>query len=539
VNRLRRFLIAGALVLASCHPVSLNTARAPTWGSPHELRIGVVSDPYSLNPLFAVAQTSIDGASLYTETLVGLNDHNELIPLVAERVPSRANGDISSDGLSITYHLRRDERFADGVPLTSRDVAFTYHVIMDPRNPVSEPQPYHEIAALETPDSHTVRIRLRRPWAAAVSELFAMSDFGYGILPAHAFPAGTDIAHADWNNHPFGSGPFRVTAWRRGDEIVLEPNAYARRRPALRRLTIKIIPDRNSMFIALRTHTIDLADLTEEQVKQARALADVRVVNTPNNYTVYLEFQTQRAPTDDPLVRRAIGEAVDRDALLKNVFLGLYPPATTEIPPVLWAHDSALQPTPFDPKSAAADLDRAGWRLINGGRYKDGRPLQVEFSFLGTNQQNRRLATEVQAQLRAVGIDTVLRGYPSTLYYAPASAGGIQYGGHFNMAYGGWYGGTDPEQSESLTCDRRAPDGSNYSRFCNAEYDRLFAAQKVTFARESRRRDFVEMQRIVRANAIYDFLAYPTTYTAINPGLRNFKPNMLFEFWNSEAWDVP
>lgn len=538
MNRLCRFWIAATLALAGCHPVSLNTAGPASWGAPHELRIGVVSDPSSLNPLFVVAQTSIDMASLYTETLVGLDDHNELIPLLAERVPSRANGDISSDGRSITYHLR-PERFADGVPLTSRDVAFTYHVIMDSRNPISEADPYREIAALETPDAHTVRIRLRRPWAAAVSELFAMSDFGYGILPAHAFPDGTDIAHADWNNHPFGSGPFRVTSWRRGDEIVFEPNPYARRKPALRRLAIKIIPDRNSMFIALRTHAIDVADLTEEQVKQAQALSDIRVVNTPNNFTVYLEFQTQRAPTDDPLVRRAIGEAVDRDALLKNVFLGLYPPAATEIPPVLWAHDATIPTTRFDPVSAGTDLDRAGWKLNNGARYKNGKPLQLEFAFLGTNQQTRRLATEVQAQLRAVGIDAVLRGYPSTLYFAPAADGGILYGGRFNVDYHGWYGGTDPEQSEGITCDRRSPSGSNYSRWCNAQYDRLFAKQQELPNRESRRKIFAQTQRLIRANSVYDFLAYPSTFTAINPGLRNFKPNMLFEFWNSEAWDVP
>ena len=147
----------------------------------------MVSDPDSLNPLFSYVQRQIDLGQLYCETLVGLNDRNHIVPLLATQVPSQANGGISRDGKTIVYHLRRGVRFADGVELTSKDVAFTYRAILDPRNPVVDTEAYRAIVSLETPDPYTVRIRLRHPWAAATSELFAPSDFAFGILPAHAF----------------------------------------------------------------------------------------------------------------------------------------------------------------------------------------------------------------------------------------------------------------------------------------------------------------------------------------------------------------
>ncbi|MGH8163239.1 MAG: ABC transporter substrate-binding protein, partial [Rhodanobacteraceae bacterium] len=382
------YVAMALLAVAACALVSCSRGPVAGTNAARELRIGIVSDPRSLNPLFVTAQSDVDISQLYTETLVGLSPRNKLIPLLADPVPSRANGGISRDGLTITYHLRRNARFSDGYPVTSKDVAFTYHVILDPRNPVTDTDPYRRrIASLRTPDAHTVVIRLVRPWFAAVTELFAVSDWVYGILPAHLFH-GADIAASPWNERPIGSGPFRVVHWRRGDEILLEPNPYAWRRPRLRRLAIKILPDQTTLFVALRTHDVDVAALTEEEVLQARGLSGIRLTRTPANHTTYLEFQVQRPPMNDPLVRRALVEGIDRERIRKSVFLGLQRLATTEIPPVFSAHDSSLNRT-YQPRRAADDLDRAGWHLRNGIRYKNGRPLSLLFAYVSTSAQAR------------------------------------------------------------------------------------------------------------------------------------------------------
>lgn len=529
---LHRVLWLVLVILAACS----RTGTTRGWGSPHELTIARANDPSSLNPLFAFEQADIDVTQLYAEPLVGLNAKNEPIPLLAERVPTVGNGDVARDGMTLTYHLRHDARFADGVPLTSKDVSFTYHAILDARNPVTESQPYREIERFETPDAYTVVLHFRRPWAGAVGALFAVTDFIFGILPAHAF-ATTDLTRASWNDRPFGTGPFQVVRWARGDEIVLEPNPYAWRKPHLRRLILKIAPDRNTELLMLRTHAVDVADyLTSDQVVQPDTRRSASLVRTEKNHITYAAFQTRRFPTDDPAVRRAILEAVDTARIARSVFHGLWSTATTEIPPVIWAHDPSVHPYAYDPARAARDLDSAGWRLAGTTRLKSGRPLTVDIAYEGFSEEGRNEATLIQENLAGVGIAATVRGYPSTLFYAAPN--GIYYGGRFNLAVAGYYGGSDPEQSEFFTCDRVAPNGPNTTRLCDPAYDRLFVEQSRLTDRGARGRAFDDMQRIVALKTIFVPIVYRGDYSAVNPAVRGWAPNMLFEFSDADQWDV-
>ncbi len=108
--------IALAMTLADCEASSER----------HVLVIADNADPSSLNPLLAHDQDTIGYDLLVTQTLVGLSAGNRLVPVLVTRIPSRSNGDISPDGRTILYHLRRNVRFADGRELTGSDVAFTY-----------------------------------------------------------------------------------------------------------------------------------------------------------------------------------------------------------------------------------------------------------------------------------------------------------------------------------------------------------------------------------------------------------------------------
>ncbi|MGB8908563.1 MAG: peptide ABC transporter substrate-binding protein [Candidatus Cybelea sp.] len=506
------------------------------WGTAHQMTIVRANDPPSLNPLFEFLQTDIDLTQLYAEPLVGLSSQNRLIPVVASRVPSVGNGDISRDLRTVTYHLRRNERFADGVPLTAKDVAFTYRAIINPRNPVAEVQPYRTIERLDTPDPYTVVLHLRRPWAAAVSSLFAVTDFIIGILPAHAFTS-TDLTHAAWNEHPFGTGPFRVVQWRRGDEIIFEPNSYARRKPHLRRLVLKIVPDRNTERLLLLTHAADVVDsLTDQQVIQSRSAPGFRLVRTEENVVTYVAFQTFRPPTDDLRVRRALLDAIDTAAIAHKVAYGLWPRASTEIAPVLWAHDASIRLPIYDPRRAATELDAAGWKMQNGRRVKAGIPFEIQMSYYGWSEESRSAATLIQEYLANIGARVTLRAYPSDLYFSVPN--GVYYSGRFNLAWGGYYGGSDPEQSEFFTCDRVAPNGPNVMRWCDRSYDALFNRQSRTADQTRRQAAFNGMQRKVADGILFVPLFYHGGYTGTNPAVRGWDPNMLFEFSNSEDWDV-
>ena len=274
----------------------------------------------------AIDQEIIALDSLFCQTLVGLSADNRDVPILVTRIPSRTQSATSRrTEPHITYHLRPDVRFADGVRLprpTSRSptAPFSIRAIVRRRS--------NRIAGssrLRTPDPHTVVIRLRHPWNAAVRVLFAQADYVYGILPKHAF-ADTQVVGPPWENAPFGTGPFRVKSWLRGDRIILEPNPYYRPRPKLRQI---VLEDRSEPKLQLRRATVGCgrcrnADRRKRRCRQS-SIAGLRVRRIPENATQLLYLQTQAAPTSDV-------QSTTRDRARARLSARSPPPGATNSP---------------------------------------------------------------------------------------------------------------------------------------------------------------------------------------------------------------
>jgi peptide/nickel transport system substrate-binding protein len=497
----------------------------------HVLRIADNVDPSSLNPLLAHDQDTIGYDLLVTPTLVGLSARNELVPVLVTRVPSRANGGISADGKTIVYHLRPGVRFADGVELTSRDVAFTFRAILDPRNPVESQDAYRRVASLETPDRYTVVVRLKRPWNAAVAELFAQADFAFGILPAHAFSS-TDVTRAAWNQLPFGTGPFRVVQWERGNRIVLDRNPYYRPVPRLRRIVFALIPTTQASLVALRSGDVDVAWIDPAQLPDARGLLNARVAITPVNGLYMLTLQTTSPPTNDVAVRRAIDAAIDRVAIVRGRY-GVLTPADSFLPPVFPWHDPAPGSTLARPATVASALTADGWHREDGWWTKNGKRLSVTIDL----QPERGTWMEVieQAQLRRAGIDASLKPFPTTQFNAPD---GPLRSGRFTVAANQWIGAADPEQSIVFACSQRGGNGNNNSGYCNPQFEALFNDQAVTSSPQRRRLDFIAMQRLVRRDVPIVSIAFETRIDVIGARVSRFRRNMLMYPVDAELWDA-
>lgn len=487
----------------------------------HVLRIAEFADPSSLNPLLAHDQETIGYDLLAVQTLIGLDEHNRLVPILLTRIPSRTNGDISADRMRITYHLRRGVRFADGVELTSRDVDFTYRAILDPHNSVLSQDAYRRIAWLRTPDRYTVVVGLEQPWNAAVSELFAQSDFAFGILPAHAF-TDTRLDHAAWENHALGTGPFQVQQWRRGDRIILIPNPYFSPKPKLARLELRIIPDGNSAFVALRTGDVDVAQLTTAQMREkARGLRGINILGTPSNGTIWITLQTSRPPADELRVRQALAYALDMQSIRKT-FANQYPQAGSFLPPVMNAwYDAGVQPYPHDLQLARALLG--------------GKPMDALLVIAGENPLWSRIATSVQQQAAQAGIRVTVKKYPTALFNAPD---GPIRNARFTMAIDGWLGGADPEQSVVFTCPQANVNGNNISRYCDPHFDALLHNQAVTASEAQRRLDFQQMQRLVHTALPVVPIYYMTYFDGLQSRVHGFARNMLEYPVAPERWDA-
>jgi len=221
------------------------------WTRHGVLRIGVLRDIDSINPLLSAQSASTDIAQMLFSGLLKFNDRGESIPDVALAAPSEENGGISPDGKTITYHLRRGVVFSDGHPLTAEDVVFTWQQLLNPKNNVPNHYPNDQAESVTAPDPHTVVVKLKVPSAPFLS-YFMRGGVQRAILPKHLLEHEIDLNKSPFNLKPVGSGPFMVSRWQPGIELDLVANPrYWRGPPKLREIRYRIIPNDNSLLSSL------------------------------------------------------------------------------------------------------------------------------------------------------------------------------------------------------------------------------------------------------------------------------------------------
>ena len=193
------------------------------------------------------------------------------------------NGGLSRDGRTIVYHLRPGVHWSDGVPVSARDVLFSLHAIVDPRNPVASREGYELIDRADALGPLTVRVHLRRAWAPAVATLFTYGTAPQYVLPAHVLAKQQPLARAPFGAAPsVGDGPFSFVSWRRGERLVYRANPrYWRGRPALEQLEIGIVPDPSTNLTLLQSGAIDFNLVAPAQLGALAHVPGLNYVQVP------------------------------------------------------------------------------------------------------------------------------------------------------------------------------------------------------------------------------------------------------------------
>jgi peptide/nickel transport system substrate-binding protein len=503
------------------------------------LRIALNINPTQLNPI--LTQNTIESFTdgLIFSELVTQDAQHHQIPDLASIVPTLANGGVSKDGLTITYHLRKGVRWHDGAPFTSKDVVFTWHAIMSPSNNVVSRRGYDQIASMAAPDAYTVVLHMKRFFAPAIDTIFGESDTPMKILPEHLLSRYPDLNHIPFNAAPVGTGAYRFVRWLRSDHIELAANeSYFKGRPHFARLLLKIIPDDNTMLAQIRAHEVDVAlEIPAPVYRDAEGAPGVtRQLAQAPVYTA-VQFNTQKSPLDDVRVRRALVMGINREQLVRDDSYGTASVAVADLSPYYWAFDHSLSPVSYDPNGAKALLDAAGWHPgPDGIRSKDGRRLSLLYVYGTGSQLVRTIIAQVQQMYRPLGIDVQLKGYDYATLYAAAQSGGILNGGLFDMAMYSWVSGADPDDSSQWTCAAIPPNGNNVSRYCSHEMDGLQRTALSTFDRGARAKTYARIQALLLRDSPAGFFYYQALRYVRAPWLQHFEPNGISEAWNAEQW---
>lgn len=537
MRRVTALLAAVTLLFSGCS----KGAGGGTGGANAVLRVASYAEPTSLNPLLASNTAENFIASLAFDLLVTLDDSGREVPDLAATVPTLQNRGISKDGLTITYHLRHNVKWQDGVPFTSADVKFTWQAVMNPQNNVVERRGYDQVRSVDTPDPYTVVFHLKKPFAPFVDTVFGESDDPFRIVPKHILAKYPNVNRVPFNTLPIGTGPFRIVRWIHGDHVEFVANKdYFRGKPALAGVNVYYIPDENTRIAELRSHQTDLVlDVGPSPYAQLQGVGGVKTLLVKAPTYDSLIFNFTHPPLDDVRVRRAIWYAVDTARMLRNVEHGTAALATSDLADFYWAYDPRVARYPYNPARAGQLLDAAGWKIGRGGmREKNGRPLTLELVYGQGSESARQMGVQAQADLRNVGIDLQIKTFTYQMLYALKADGGILSNGKFDLAIWAWVAGADPDDSSQWMCDMTAPNGNNNSHYCDPQMDMLQRRALSTFDRTQRKAVYAKTQALLAQQAASVFLFYPRLRYAFNPSLKNFAPNGPSEGWNSYQWSL-
>jgi peptide/nickel transport system substrate-binding protein len=525
-------IVLGLVLLAAagCKP----PVEEPKYGGPNtgpaygDLFIDAsIGDASTLIPALASDASSHGVASLIYSGLVKYYGDLNLIGDLAE------SWEVSPDGLTITFKLRKNVRWHDGAPFTARDVLFTYQVMVDPKTPTAYSEDYKQVKKAEAVDDYTFRVTYFKPFAPA------LGTWGLAILPRHLLE-GKDITQSPLGRHPIGTGPYKFKDWRAGDEIALVYNPdYFEGRVYLNGYRYVIKPDLATMFLELKAGNLDRMGLTPLQYKRQTEYPKFQRLFNKYRYVsfsyTYLGYNLEDSRFADRRVRQALSYAIDKQELIYGVLLGLGRVATGPYKPETWFYNPKVRRYNYDPDKARKLLSEAGWRLNKEGVLeKDGKPFA--FTIL-TNQGNdlrARTAEIIQRRLSEVGIQVKIR----TVEWAAFIKEFVDKG-RFEAVLLGWGVGQDPDVYDIWHSSKTKPGELNFIHYRNPEVDALIEAGRHTFDREKRKQAYFRLQEILAEDQPYTFLYVPDSLPAIHKRFRGVKPAPAGIDYNFPKWYVP
>lgn len=534
---MKRVAAAATLIalLCACTKVAQpgEGGRANSWTVPHVLRYATSEDINTLNPMLGQQETLGYMSSLTAAWLVKWNLHNLPVPELATEVPTKANGGVSPDGLTITYHLRKGLRWSDGAPLNADDVVWTYHAIMNPANDVDSRAGWDRIVKVDEPDKYTVVFHLSKPYSPFVVTFFSSAGANPSILPKHLLAKYPNINNVPFNALPVGAGPFKYKEWIRGQKVVMVPNPYYfRGQPKLKEIDFEIIPNRDTILSELQAHELDMwTNVPGSYYDRVKSLPGFNVLSVDGYSWAHLDFNTSHPALADPAVRKAIELATDRVALNAKFQHGVQrvqeEPASVNAP----YYDPNIALVPFDIAKANALLDTAGWkRGPDGIREKNGVKLNL-VTVIQTGASNVDDEIEfLRSDWQKIGVGIIVRHYPIQMMFAPYADGGIIYSGKFDLVLFDWVEDPIGDYSYEFACDQIPPNGQNDVRWCNPA---VTAATHRLFA------DYDQAQRNADDKIVFEQLAKDTPEVVLygvqllyvhNSDLKNFHPNGVTPF---------
>ncbi|MBC2775549.1 peptide ABC transporter substrate-binding protein [Rhizobium sp. AQ_MP] len=531
--------LMGAAVFAFATTVSLPTAGA---FAAEVLRIGISQPIDSLNPFVASSDYSSIAYQYGYPFLTVYDAKLKIVPYFA------TDWTASADGSVWTFHTRKDARWSDGEPLTARDAAFTYSMIVKYRESTTGKFAgwLSHLKSAEATDDTTLVLTYDGPAGDVPVKMQAVP-----ILPAHVWSevAGEDGSEIDSfeNAAPWVSGgPFMLSGYKKNQLALFKanPNWWGETKPKIGGFGLQMFANSDTMVSALTSGQLDMVGQTiSPTAVDSLKAAGMVIESAPSTGFHEMIVNTNPEKTNhrellNPKVREALELGIDREAIVKQVWLGFAEPGTTIVAPATGWHDESIASVGYDLDKANAILDELGYsKGADGIRVAEGVPMDYEVIFptevAGAGDRTFKI---IQASYEKLGIRLVQRKMDSDAANA-AIMGEDQNYRNFDIAMWLWVPPLDPDFILSvLTCGQRR--NNSDSGYCNPDYDTLYLKQAQLSDRAERAKVINEMQAIAYRDRPYIVIVYPQTLEAHDPAWKGFVPSPMVGSVNNLSVDT-
>ena len=495
-----------------------------------EIINAMIGEPSNLVAMIAGDSASSAIAANIFNTLIKYDENLNHAPELASQWI------ISDDQKTITFKLKENLFWADGTPLTSDDVLFTWRLVTDPNTRTPYASDYLLVKDAQTPNKQTFTVTYEQNYAPALDTWASLQ-----ILPKHVLKD-EDINNTFFSRKPTGSGYYQLDQWINGQQVTLKRNKNSTQGQALiEKLTSRIIPDTSSQFLELIADNIDLMNInpiqyqrvfpSREDLKQKIGLYK----ELGNGYT-YLGFNLKQAPFNDPKVRQAMNYAINKEEIIKGVLLGLGEAIASPYKPGTRWDNESLSPYPYDPSKALALLKEAGYEKNTAGiLVKDGKPFEFEI-LTNQNKQREMTAVLVQRRLKEIGIDVKIR----VLEWASFINRFIKTG-DFKAVVLGWSLSLDPDQFNIWHSSQQGPGQFNFVGYENPRVDELLELGRRELDNDKREEIYHEFSKLLLEDSPIVYLYAGYGLSAINKRVQGLKkpapPAGIYQ--NSYEWFIP
>lgn len=493
-------------ILTACKTVTETGER-----SGDTLVLQLSANPVTLNPVSSMDLYGVRVDEFIFDYFVESDSHLNPVPCLAESwkwSTATVNG---QKKYILTFRVRDDVYWQDGVKFTAQDMKFTYDKIMDPASKAFNKVASFEglVESVEAPDDTTLVVTYNRPFAPAVIswEIFPLPKHIY-----EQYKTPEEFHASPYNRLPIGTGPYRIVKWDTARTIVLERvTNYWRALPHFRKVVYKIVSDDNVALAAFKRGDFDLFAMTPEQFENEKDEPYM------TNYTLYRYLGAgfsqiawncaSNSVFADKRVRQAMTCALDRYGISSNVTHNLSLVISGPFLYGTWAYNMNVKPLPFDLDKAKALLAEAGWKDTDGDGIldKDGRKLEFEV-ILGDFPIGKAIVVNLKENLARIG--GVLN-----IHILEWSALSQRMNEHnFDGVLFAWSLGDDPDPFDMWHSSQIA-NGINYCNYSNATLDKLLEEGRSELDRNKRAAIYHRVHEIVAEDQPYTFLF--STYQSV------------------------